>query len=198
MKGKCSRPMGTKIDPVEKSPAWRRLWGSAWIQVSANGGPIQEPYEPALQLLVRPWAGDDESWTIYRHPLSRSPGKAEFRRWDRNADLERCRALGTRRLPSRWEATVAGHQFPLSAHWVRGLERRFASILVPPIAGTIRSLSRDTSYELKQWRGNQESAFGWNTKPPAAWKPISDLFFSLLRTFRGHIDGKPLVPITDL
>ena len=191
-------PTGKRIDPVEKSATWRRLWGSAWVKVSASGGPIQEPYEPALQLLVRPWAGDDESWTVYRHPLSRNPGKTEFRRWDRKADLERCRALGTRRLPSKWEATVAEQQFPLSAQWVRGLERRLASILVPPIAGTIRPLSRDTSYELKLWRGSQEAAFEWSTKPPAAWKPIWDLFFSLLGAFRGHIDGKPLVPITKL
>jgi hypothetical protein len=187
-----------KSDPVEKSAAWVRLWGSAWTQVSACGGPIQKPYEPVLQLIVRPWAGDDESWTIYRDPRSHNPGKTEVRKWDRSADLKRCRALGTRRLPSNWEATVVKRQFPLSAHWVRGLERRIATVLVPPIAGTTGPISRDNSYELKLWRGSQESTFQWSTRPPAAWKPISVLFFSLVESFRSHIDGKPLVPVTKL
>jgi hypothetical protein len=79
-----------------------------------------------------------------------------------------------------------------------GSGARLSSILVPSIAGTVRPLSRDSSYELKLWHGSQASAFEWSAKPPAAWKPIWGLFFSLLAAFRGHIDGKPLVPITKL
>src|ERR1035441_7498201 len=67
------------IDPVEKRPAWRRVWSSAWIKVSVSGGPIHDPHEPVFQLLIRPGACDDESWTVYR--LGARPhndGKIEF------------------------------------------------------------------------------------------------------------------------
>src|SRR5215472_18127868 len=80
------------FDSLKNSPAWRRLWSSAWIQVSVSGGPIHDPHERVLQLLIRPWAGDDESWTVYRHAKRpREDGKIEFRKWSREVDRGRCR-----------------------------------------------------------------------------------------------------------
>ena len=108
---------------MEKRPAWRRVWSSAWIKVSVSGGPIHDPHEPVFQLLIRPGACDDESWTVYR--LGARPhndGKIEFRKWNREVDKERCRERGTRPAPKEWEATVTERHFPVSGQWVRAVE----------------------------------------------------------------------------
>jgi hypothetical protein len=187
------------LDPVEKRPAWRRFWSSAWIKVSVSGGPIHDPHKPVLQLLIRPWAGDDESWTVYRHGTRpRDDGKIEFRKWDREADKQRCRELGTGPAPKEWEATVNERHFPVSGQWVKALERALESLSIPPIAGAVQPLSRSTCYELRLWRNRQRSAFEWNPTAPAGWKPISELFFSLLRAFRQHANGRPLAAVSQL
>ena len=187
------------IDSVENTPAWRRLWGSAWIQVSVSGGPIHDPHEPVLQLLIRPWAGDDESWTVYRH--SKRPtedGKIEFRKWNREFDRGRCRAFGTKQAPKKLEATVTKRRFSVSGQWVKALERALGSLSIPPIAGAVQPLPRKTTYKLSLWRSRQGSEFEWNPTPPARWRPISKLFSSLLRAFRQHAKGRPLVAVGKL
>src|SRR5207302_6791406 len=54
-------------DPMENRRDGLRFSGFAMMQVRASGGPIHAPHERVLQLLIQPWKGDDESWTIYRH-----------------------------------------------------------------------------------------------------------------------------------
>ena len=189
----------TGVDQVEKRRDWLRFHGFARMQVWVSGGPIQAPHERVLQLLVRPWKGDDESWTVYRHEAgANNDGKIVFKKWNRQADKERFLALGCKEAPKDWRGTVEERRFAVSGDWLNALEQRLGAISIPPIAGAIESLPRDTEYKLSLWRSRQEAEFSWNPPPPTAWKPLAKLFLSLLHSFRRHAEGKPLTSINDL
>lgn len=163
--------------------------------------PIHAPHKPVLQLFIGPGQDEHESWTIYRHESDvRKDGKVVFKRWDRKADLQRVRALEGRKIPKEWRSTasVIEGQFPLPGRWVSALERAIGGLSVPPIAGPVQELTRDTEYQLSLWRSRQESEFSWRSTPPRAWRPLADLFSTLLRTFRQHAAGRPLPAIHDL
>src|SRR5882672_661982 len=188
-------------DAVEKRRDWIRFCGFARMHVWVSGGPIHAPHERVLQLLIKPWADDHESWTVYRHEKDpHKDGKIVFKKWNYAADRERFLALGRKVAPKAWDTktNVGERHFPVSGRWVSGLERAVGALSVPPIAGTVRPLLRDTEYQLSLWRSRQESEFSWHPIPPAAWKPMSRLFSTLLRNFRQHADGKPLAPIHEL
>jgi hypothetical protein len=197
MKKRVSKKVHT--DPVEKRSDWMRLYMSAWNRVWVSGGPINEPYERVLQLLIRPWDGDHESWAVYRHGKdSRKNGKIVFKKWDYEADKERFRALGAKEAPKDWEATVSETQLTVPTRWLSALEQAVGKLSVPPIAGTIRPLRRETEFQLSFWRSRQESEFSWNPTPPAGWKPLARLFTELLRSFRAYANKRPLTPVDKL
>lgn len=171
------------------------------MHVWNSGGPRHAPHDRVLQLLIRPWDGDDESWTVYRHEASaQKAGKIVFKKWDRQADKQRFLALGRKKAPDGWRKTtsVVEKEFPVSGRWVKALERRIETLSVPPIAGAIRPLPRATEYKISFWRSRQEAEFSWNPTPPGPWKPIATLFFSLLRALRRHAAGKALVGVDAL
>jgi hypothetical protein len=189
------------IDPVEKRRDWSYFSGFAKMHVWNSGGPIHAPHERVLQLLIRRWHDDHQSWTVYRHKAGAGKdGKVVFKRWNRTADLERVRSLGGKKIPKEWHETesVIEKQCMLPGRWVAALERAVGALAVPPTAGPVRPLPRDTEYQLSFWRSRQESRFSWNPTPPAAWRPLARLFSSLLRNFRQHADGKPLPPVHEL
>ncbi len=175
--------------------------GFAMMRVWNSGGPIHAPHDRVLQLLIKPWDGDHESWTVYRHEAgAHKPGKVVFKKWDCEADKRRFRALGQKRAPRSWRDTtnVTEKQYFVPGSWVSSLERSIEELSVPPIAGAVRPLPRDTVYQLSLWRSRQEAEFSWNPTPPARWRPLARLFFSLLRSFRNHAAGKPIVPVDEL
>src|SRR6266536_3645168 len=184
-----------KLDPVERRRDWVLFSGFARMHVWNSGGPIHKPHERVLQLLVQPWMGDYESWTVYRHQKdARKDGKIVFKKWNREVDRERFRALGGKEAPKDWntKTNVTEKHLPVPGHWVRALERTFGALSVPPIAGTVQPLSHHTEYKLIFWRGRQESEFRWRPTPPRAWRPLARVFDFLLRSFRQQADGKPL------
>ena len=197
---KRNRPSKTaRIDPMENRRDGLRFSGFAMMQVRASGGPIHAPHERVLQLLILPWKGDDESWTIYRHEAgAHKDGKIVFKKWNRKVDQERFRALGRQEAPKNWHGTVLERQFVVPGRWVRTLEQRLGLLSVPLIAGSVQPLTRDTIYKLRLWRGRQESEFSWNPRAPAAWRPLAEFFSALLDCLRQHADGKPLSSASDL
>jgi hypothetical protein len=173
----------------------------AGMKVSVSGGPIHGPHEQVLQLFIRPWKGDAEAWTVYRHEAGgHKDGKIVFKKWNREADKVRFRALGDKEAPQDWRRTpnVVERQIPLAGRWLSGLERKIGALSIPPIAGPVRRLSRSTCFRFRLWRSRQESEFSWHPTPPKAWRPLANLFNSLLVTFRQHADGKPLAPLRHL
>ena len=97
---------------------WARFTGLARMHVWNSGGPIHAPHERVLQLLIRPWEDDHESWTVYRH--ERNPakdGKLVFKKWDYEADKGRFQALRGKELAKDWDSktNVTERHFPLSA-----------------------------------------------------------------------------------
>lgn len=171
------------------------------MRVWNSGGPIHAPHKRVLQLLIRSWQSDDESWTVYRHGSdARKDGKVVFKLWDREADRRRVLSLGKKTIPKEWRETVSvtERQFPLPARWVSALERAVGALSVPPIAGPIQKLSRSTEYTLSFWRERQESEFSWHPKPPISWRPLASLFSSLLHAFRQHGKGETLAPVNRL
>ena len=186
---------------MEKRRDWLLFSGFARMHVWVSGGPIHEPHEPVLQLLVMPWHGDDESWTLYRHQENtRKAGKIVFKKWNREADKERFRGLENTEIPGNSDAKTNVTERPLivSGRWVAALERTVGALSVPPIAGSVRPLARTTKYRLSLWRGRQEAVFHWRSTPPKAWRPLASLFHSLLKSFQQHADGKPLPPVHEL
>lgn len=191
----------TKTKTFKNRRDWLMFAGFARMHVWNSGGPIHAPHDRVIQLLIKPWDGDDESWTVYRHAAGgHKHGKIVFKKWDCEADKRRFRALGQKQAPKHWRDTtsVAEKQYAVSGHWVRALERRIEALSVPPIAGAVRPLPRATEYTLSLWRSRQEAEFSWNPTPPAAWRPIASVFFSLLRALRRHAAGKPIVPVDEL
>jgi hypothetical protein len=189
------------LDPVEKRRDWLRFSGCARMHVWVSGGPIQDPHERVLQLLIQPWMGDYESWTVYRHRKDASKaGKIVFKKWNRDADRERFRALGSKEAPKDWntKTNVAERHLSVPGRWVTALERMVGELGVPPIAGAVQPLSSATEYKLSLWRSRQESEFRWRPTPPRAWRPLASLFDSLLRNFRHHAEGKQLPPVDEL
>jgi hypothetical protein len=199
---KRTRPTKTnREEGIQKRRDWLRLSGFARMHVWNSGGPIHAPHEKVLQLLIKPWVGDHESWTVYRHETdTRKAGKIVFKKWNYEADKARFLALGRKELPRDLdtELNVTETHLPVSGRWVRDLERAVSALSVPPITGTVQPLARDTNYQLSLWRSRQESEFSWTLPAPAAWRPISRLFSSLLQSFRQHSEGKPLVPVGHL
>jgi hypothetical protein len=180
---------------------WVMFSGFARMRVWNSGGPINAPHERVLQLLIKPWEGDDESWTVYRHKRGAGkPGKIVFKKWNSDADKARFRSLEKKAAPKRWcdSVNVDVMQYPLSGRWVGMLEKRIESLSVPPIAGPVKPLAREAEYTLSLWRNRQEARFSWNPTPPAAWRPLSKLFSVLLREFRRHAGGKPLNSVQQL
>jgi hypothetical protein len=172
----------------------------ARMQVSASGGPIHAPHERVLQLMIEPWEGDYESWTVYRHKTDRSEsGKLVFKKWDYKAERKRFQTLKLKTRQEAWktETGVSERQFPLPARWVSNLERMVETLSVPPVAGPVKPLTRDTEYLLSFWRSRQRSEFRWHGSSPAGWRPLERLFKSLLRTFREHQRGKALVAVQE-
>ncbi len=171
------------------------------MHVSVSGGPIHGPHKEVLQLSIGPWKGDAESWTVYRHEAgAHKDGKIVFKKWNREADRRRFRALGDKEAPQEWSRTtnVVERQIPLAGRWVSALERKIGALSIPPIAGPVRPLSRSTSFRFRLWRSRQKSEFCWHPTPPKAWRPLANLLDSLLRSFRQHADGKPLAPVHQL
>jgi len=166
------------------------------MHVSVSGGPIHGRHKEVLQLLVEPWMGNDESWTVYRDEAApQKDGKIVFKKWDKEADRVRFRALGDKEAPQKWRTTstsVTERQLPVPGRWVSMLERKLGSLNVPPIAGPVRASSRSTRFRLRLWRSRQRSEFQWHPTPPKEWEALGGLFASLLRSFRQHADGKPL------
>lgn len=194
----ASQTQKTALDPVEKRRDWVRFSCLAKMHVWVSGGPIHDPHKPVLQLLIQPWKGDYEAWTVYRHAEGdRKAGKIVFKKWNREADRERFRALGNEEAPKDWDhkPNVLEKHFPVSGRWVAGLESAVGKISIPLIAGPVQPLSADTEYKLSLWRGRQESEFSWHAAPPKGWRPLANLFGSLLRNFRAHTEGKPFGPI---
>jgi hypothetical protein len=189
------------LDPVERRRDWLLFAGYARMRVSISGGPRHEPHKEVLQLFIEPWKGDFESWTVYRHKAGpNEDGKIVFKKWDREADKQRFRALGAKKAPKGWygSTSVTERQIPVSGRWVSALERKIGSLRIPPITGPVRPLSRSTSYRFRLWRGRQESVFEWHPTPPSGWRPIAALFDSLWRSFRQHAADKPLAPVHEL
>jgi hypothetical protein len=183
--------------PIERRRDWLLFKGHARMHVWNSGGPIHSPHERLLQLLIRPWSGDNESWTVYRNGKNTDKdGKVVFKYWDRETDLARFEALGDKPAPKEWceNPAVTERTFFVPAKWVRELERTLSSLSVPPIAGPVQSESRDLEFNLSLWRGLQESEFTWEIPPPA-WRPLVRLFNTLLKNFRQHAKGKALGPI---
>jgi hypothetical protein len=189
------------LDPIEKRRDWIMFAGYARMHVSVSGGPIHDPHQEVLQLMIEPWKGDYESWTVYRHGNDpKKAGKIVFKKWNREADKARFHGLGHKEAPKEWIGTdaITEQQIPVPGRWVSSLERRLDTLRIPPIAGIVRPFSSADPLRLRLWRESQQSEFQWQQNPPRAWEPISRLFNSLLRTFRDHITGKPLTPIRDL
>jgi hypothetical protein len=200
MKSQPRRKTGTGSQ-FENRRDWVMFSGFARMRVWNSGGPINAPHERVLQLLIKPWDGDDESWTVYRHKRGAGkPGKLVFKKWNSDADKTRFRSLGKKAAPKRWRdsVNVAVMQYPLSGRWVGMLEKRIESLSVPPIAGPVKPLARAAEYTLSLWRSRQEARFSWNPTPPAAWRPLSKLFSVLLREFRRHAGGKSLNSVQQL
>jgi hypothetical protein len=175
--------------------------GFARMRVWNSGGPIHAPHDRVLQLLISPWDGGEESWTLYRHEAgAHKDGKIVFKKWNSEMDKRRFRALGRKPAPKDWrnKVSVIEKQFQVFGQWVKALERKIETLSVPPIAGAVRPLAHETVYTLSFWRSHQRAEFSWNSTAPAAWRPIAKLFFSLLRAFRRHADGKPIVPVDEL
>lgn len=186
------------LDPVEKRPDWIRFYCMAFMHVRSSGGPIHNPHTRVLQLLIEPWQGDYEAWTVYRHQQgSRKDGKIVFRKWNREADRARFRALGDMPAPKDWDhnTNVLEMHLTIPGRWVADLEHAVEKLSVPPVTGTVLPLLRETEYQLRFWRGRQESKFSWHTTPPKGWRPLAALFKSLLQNFRHHSAGKPLGPV---
>jgi hypothetical protein len=200
MKSQPRRKTGTGSQ-FENCRDWVMFSGFARMRVWNSGGPINAPHERALQLLIKPWHGDDESWTVYRQTRGAGkPGKIVFKKWNSEADKTRFRSLGKKAAPKRWRdsVNVAVAQYPLSGRWVGMLEKRIESLSVPPIAGPVKPLAREAEYTLSLWRSRQEARFSWNSTPPTAWRPLAKLFSVLLREFRRHAAGKPLGSVQEL
>lgn len=188
-------------DPVENRRDWLLFSGHARMHVWNSGGPIHVPHKRVLQLLIMPWHGDDESWTVYRHQENtRNDGKIVFKKWNTAADKERFQRLEHLEAPGNWDAktNVTERQLLVPGSWVAALERTVGALSVPPIAGSVRPLARTTKYELSLWRSRQAAEFHWGTTPPKAWQPLARLFNALLRCFRRHADGQPLPPVHEL
>ena len=195
------RPKRNRLVPIEKRRDWLLFSGHARMHVWVSGGPIHDPHERVLQLLIRPWMGDDESWTVYRHQKDAiKGGKLVFKKWNRKADMERFRALGKKGAPRDWKTkpNVTERQFSLPGRWVQQLERSVGTLAVPPIAGPVQPLSRATEYKLSFWRSRQESEFRWRPTAPRSWRRLADMFECLLLNFRQHAAGKPLTLINEL
>jgi hypothetical protein len=158
-----------KTKPFENRRDWIMFSGFARMRVWNSGGPIHDPHERVLQLLIKPWDGDDESWTVYRHATNaRKPGKLVFKKWDCTADGKKFVSLGKRRAPKKWRdaTSVVEKRYPLPGPWVKALERKIETLSVPPIAGSVLPLARATEYTLSLWRSRQEAEFSWNPSPP--------------------------------
>ena len=154
-----------------------------------------------LQLLIESRVGGDESWTAYRHQKDRrKDGKIVFKKWNREADMERLRALGSKKAPKNWETrtNIIEKQLPVSGRWVKDLGRALATISVPPIAGSVLPLARTTKFRLTLWRSRQQSEFSWDRTTPKGWRPLGQLFDFLLQSFRRHAEGKALAPVREL
>jgi hypothetical protein len=171
------------------------------MHVSVSGGHIHAPHERVIQILIQPWTGGDESWTVYRHEKDRhKDGKLVFKKWNTEADLERFRTLGKKRAPRvwSWNTSVTRKDYPLPAGWVRALERAIAEISMPIIAGAVAAITKETEYTLSLWRNRQKSEFSWYAKPPHAWRPIAQTFESLIQGFRQYALAQPLLPVHKL
>ena len=179
----------------DRQMRWVEFSSRARMHVWNSGGPIHAPHKTVLQLLIEPWAGDYESWTVYRHETeTRKDGKLVFKQWDYKAQKKRFRTLNLKTWRDVWnvETEVTERQFPLPARWVKELEDMIGRLSVPPITGSVKPLSRDTEYRLSFWRSRQRSEFRWHGSAPVNWTPLSWLFASLLRVFRQHGRGKAL------
>jgi hypothetical protein len=188
-------------DSVAEHPDWLRFSMHAQMRVWNSGGPIHAPHRPVLQLLIQPWQGNHESWTVYRHGSdARRAGKLVGKLWDQEADSRKVLSLGRESMPKDWHkaASVTEWHFPLSARWVRVLEGVVEGLSVPPIAGPARDLGQATEFKLSFWRGMQQSHFSWHSKPPGVWKPLAALFSLLLEAFRQHARGLPIAPVPTL
>jgi hypothetical protein len=173
---------------------WARYAGRARMHVWNSGGPINAPHERVLQLLICPFEGTNESWTVYRHETDPArDGKIVFKRWDCEADKPRFKRL-VGKVSDVWdiEPTVVERQFPVAARWVKNLDNVVGSLSIPPICGAIKERDVDERYRLSFWRGDQKSEFAWHQKPPPAWRPLQQLFAQLLRSFRRFAKGKVL------
>jgi len=191
----------TGSDQIEGRRDWSVFFAFARMRVWNSGGPIHAPHERTLKLLISPWHGGDESWTVYRHQTDAGKdGKIVFKKWNREVDLDRFRSLGAKDAREDWRktASISEKQFSVPGRWVRALERRVEEILIPAIAGRVRPLPRETEYELRLWRNTQRSEFSWRAKPPPAWSPLTRFFFAFLETMREHDQGAALPPVDRL
>ena len=69
-----------ELDVIERRRDWIMFDGYARMHVSRRG-PIHDPHKEVLQLIIEPWKGDYESWTVYRHEAGgRNDGKIVFRK----------------------------------------------------------------------------------------------------------------------
>src|SRR5580765_5312344 len=164
-----------KLDPIENRFDWVKFSCFARMRVGVSGGPIHGSHQQVLQLFIKHWRRDCESWTVYRHEKgAREDGKIVFKKWNREADMERFRALGRKKAPREWnqETNISERHLPLAGRWVAALERSVEALSIPPIAGAVQPLSRDTEYKLSLWRNRQESQFCWHSTPPKAWRPL--------------------------
>ncbi len=156
------------------------------MHVSISGGPIHDPHQEVLQLLIRPWGGNDESWTVYQHQDGGSnEGKIVHKKWDTEKDLEKFRLLGDEKMPKDWldETSVAETSFSVPGVWVVELEKRVASIDIPLITLGGQPLSRLTNFRLSLWCGREESEFEWEGSPSERWSALEKLFKELETEF---------------
>jgi hypothetical protein len=163
---------------------WIRLIGSAWMSVLVSGGPIQEPYERVLQLFINPWTRGFESWTIYRHAKDgRKNGRIVYKKWDKDRDIERFRALGKKKAPMDWARNpyILERENFVTGNWVKELQLKVERLRIPPITGPVLPQSKNTNYRLRLWRGRAQSSFEWQGTGPKAWQPLVHLFESLVR-----------------
>ena len=78
----------------ERQMVWVWFKSRARMHVSVSGGPIQAPHQTVLQLMIEPWEGDYESWTVYRHETNPADdGKLVFKKWNYEAAKKRFRTL---------------------------------------------------------------------------------------------------------
>jgi hypothetical protein len=177
---------------------WLEFSSRARMHVWTSGGPIHAPHKEVLQLLIEPWDGDYESWTVYRHERDRrKDGKLVFKKWDYEAQKKRFRTLKLNAWRDVWrvDTEVTEKQFLLPASWVMNLERLVEKISIPPITGPVKPLSREVQYRLNFWRSRQRSEFRWHGLAPVGWRPLRSLFESLLQSFREYGQGKALAKV---